>query len=148
MFTAQDLLRQKGRTGYLAVSADDTVLEALRVMAEARIGAVLVREGDRIVGIYTERDYLLKGELQGRVASQTPVREVMTTQMITVTPNASVEECLRLMNEYGVRHLPVVDQGRVVGILSIRDVLFAALAARESEIRGLENFILGSSFQT
>lgn len=148
MSTVRKLLEGKTQKEYIAVSATDSVLQALKIMTEARIGAVLVREGGKIVGIYTERDYLQRGELEGRVAKDTLVREVMTPRMITVTRDTSVEECLALMKQYEIRHLPVVEDKQVVGIVSIRDVLFAALADRESEIRGLENYILGSNFQS
>jgi CBS domain-containing protein len=148
MSTVRKLLEGKTKKEYIAVSATDSVLQALKIMTEARIGAVLVKEGGKIVGIYTERDYLQRGELEGRVAKDTLIREVMTPRMITVTRDTSVDECIALMKQYEIRHLPVVEDKQVVGIVSIRDILFAALSDRESEIRGLENYILGSNFQS
>lgn len=148
MSTVRKLLEGKAQKEYIAVSATDSVLQALKIMAEAKIGAVLVKEAGKIVGIYTERDYLQRGELEGRLAKDTLIREVMTPRMITVTRDTSVDECLALMKKYEIRHLPVVEDKQVVGIVSIRDILFAALADRESEIRGLENYILGSNFQS
>ncbi len=129
------------------VLAQDTVLHALQIMAQEDIGALLVVEGHEIVGIFTERDYVRKGEVAGRTAANTLVKEVMTSKMISVTPTTSVEECLRLMQKYYIRHLPVVDGERVIGILSIRDVMEAVIRDRESEITGLQNYIIGNKFQ-
>jgi CBS domain-containing protein len=123
-------------------------MDALKVMADENIGAVLVTDSGKIVGIYTERDYLRKGEFAGRIAAETPLREVMTSQMFTVTLNTSVEQCMGLMNQHRLRHLPVVENEKLLGIVSMRDVLLAALELKESEIRGLENYIMGSGFQS
>lgn len=148
MTTVRKLLENKAQASNISVASTDTVLQALKVMTEAKIGAVLVTEGGKIVGIYTERDYLHKGEIEGRVAKNTIVKDVMTPRMVTVTKNTSVEECSALMKKYGIRHLPVVENDQLVGLVSMRDVLVAALENRESEIRGLENYIMGSNFQT
>ena len=148
MTTVRKLLADKERTGYISLSAADTVLHALKVMTESKIGAVLVTENNKIVGIYTERDYLRKGELEGRVAKDTLIRDVMTPKMVTVNKDTSVEECSALMKQYQIRHLPVVENGQIIGMVSMRDVLVAALENRDSEIRGLENYILGSEFRT
>ena len=148
MTTVRTLLEEKKRTGYVSIMSTDTVLRALKVMTESKIGAVLVTEGEKIVGIYTERDYLRKGELDGRVAKDTLIRDVMTPKMITVTKETSVDECSALMKQHHIRHLPVVENGQLVGLVSMRDVLVAALENRESEIRGLENYIMGTEFRT
>lgn len=148
MTTVQKLLKAKGDASNYSVSADDTVLKALKMMAEEHIGAVLVTEGDKIIGIYTERDYVQKGELEGRKADSTPVREVMTAGMYTVTTDTSVEQCMALMETYHIRHLPVVEKDQLVGMVSIRDVMVAALENRETEIKGLENYILASGFSS
>lgn len=146
MTTVRKLLEAKGKAGNYSVSAEDTVLQALKVMASAGVGAVLVTEGKKIVGIYTERDYVQKGELEGRKADSTLVKDVMTAGMYTVTMNTSVEQCMALMEAHHIRHLPVVENDQLVGIVSIRDVMGAVLQNKESEIKGLENYIMGSGF--
>lgn len=148
MTTVQKLLKAKGDASNYSVSGDDAVLKALKVMAEEHIGAVLVTEGDKIIGIYTERDYVQKGELEGRKADSTPVRDVMTAGMYTVTTDTSVEQCMALMETHHIRHLPVVEKDQLVGMVSIRDVMVAALENRETEIKGLENYILASGFSS
>lgn len=145
MSFVKDLLRPSQKP--LTVSSNDTVLRALQVMAEANIGAVLVTEAGKVVGIFTERDYARKGEVAGRRAAETPVKDVMTSQILTVSPGTSLEECLVLMKKHHIRHLPVLAEEHIVGILSIRDVLEAVLKERESLITGLENYIMGSGFQ-
>lgn len=145
MSFVKDLLRPSQKP--LTVSSNDTVLRALQVMAEANIGAVLVTEAGKVVGIFTERDYARKGEVAGRRAAETPVKDVMTSQILTVSPGTSLEECLVLMKKHHIRHLPVLAEEHIVGILSIRDVLEAVLEERESLITGLENYIMGSGFQ-
>ena len=146
MTTVRRLLEAKEGASNFAVSTTDTVLDALKVMNNARVGAVLVTESHKIVGIFTERDYLQKGEIAGKVAGSTLVKDVMTHDMYTVNMETSVEQCMALMDEHHFRHLPVVENGHLVGIVSIRDVLNALLKHKESEIKGLENYIMGSGF--
>ncbi|GJQ37457.1 MAG: CBS domain-containing protein [Anaerolineales bacterium] len=148
MTTVRKLLEVKENAKNFSVESSQTVLDALRVMADARIGAVLVTDNGKIVGIYTERDYLYKGELAGRIAGETPLRDVMTSQMFTVNLNTSVEQCMGLMKQHRLRHLPVVENEKLLGIVSMRDVLLAAIELKDSEIRGLENYIMGSGFQS
>jgi len=148
MTTVRKLLESKESATNFSVEASGSVLDAIKAMAEAHIGAVLVKDGGKIVGIFTERDYLIKGELEGRTAKNTKVGDVMTSKMMTVTMDTSVEQCMGLMNQYRIRHLPVVENDQLVGLVSIRDVMVAALQNRESEIRGLENYIMGSGFQS
>ncbi|OGO79162.1 MAG: hypothetical protein A3K41_00605 [Chloroflexi bacterium RIFOXYD12_FULL_57_15] len=148
MATVRRLLEDKEFTGYVSVASTDTVIQAIKVMIEAHIGSVFVTEGGKIVGIFTERDYLRKGEIEGRAAKDTLIKDVMTPRMVTVTKDTSVEECSALMKKHQIRHLPVVENDQLVGLVSMRDVLVAALEDRESEIRGLENFITGSGFQS
>ena len=148
MTTVRKLLEAKELAKNFSVASTDTVLQAIKVMAEAHIGALLVTEGGKIVGIYTERDYLYKGETEGRAAKDTKIKDVMVAKMITVTMDTTVEQCMGLMKQYNVRHLPVVENDQLVGLVSMRDVMFAALENKESEIRGLENYILGSGFQS
>ena len=148
MTTVRKLLEAKNLSKNYSVASTDTVLQAIKMMAEVHIGALLVTEGGKIVGIYTERDYLYKGENEGRAAKDTKIKDVMISKMITVTMDTPVEQCMGLMKQYNVRHLPVVENDQLVGLVSMRDVMFAALENKESEIRGLENYIMGSGFQS
>jgi CBS domain-containing protein len=148
MTTVRKLLEDKKNRKNYSVAATDTVLQALKVMTEAQIGAVLVTEGDKIVGIYTERDYLRKGEIEGRAAADTRIKDVMTPRMVTVNKDASMEECSALMKQYRIRHLPVVENDQLIGMVSMRDVLMTLIEDRETEIKGLENFILASGFHS
>lgn len=148
MTTVRKLLEAKDITNNISVSSTDTVLKALKVMADAHIGAVLITEGGKIIGIYTERDYLFKGELEGRVAKDTLIKDVMTPKMFTATMDTSVDQCMALMKNHGIRHLPVVENDQLVGLVSMRDVMVAALTNKESEIKGLENYIIGSGFSS
>ena len=147
MTTVRKLLETKGKNAVkYSVSSQDTVLDALRVMANANIGAVFVTESTRIAGLFTERDYARKGELEGRQASSTLVKDVMTRNVYTVTVDTSVEQCIALMDAHHIRHLPLVENEQLIGMVSIRDVMSAMLANKDSEIKGLENFIMGSDF--
>lgn len=146
MTVVKKILKAKGDASNYSVSGDATVLQALNLMADEQIGAVFVTEGGRIIGIYTERDYVQKGELEGRRAESTLVRDVMTAGMYTVSMDTSVEQCMALMDAHHIRHLPVVENDQLVGMVSIRDVMTAALENRESEIKGLENYIVGSGY--
>ena len=142
MTTAQDILRYKGKTVH-AVRPDDTVLAALGVMAEHDIGAVLVVEGDELLGILSERDYARKVALMGRASRDSPVRAIMTANVVCVPPNRTVEECMALMTERRCRHLPVVETGRVIGLVSIGDLVKAMIDEQEATINQLKNYIAG-----
>ena len=148
MTTVRKLLESKDTETNYSVEATDTVLQAIKVMTDAHIGAVLVTEGGRIVGIYTERDYLYKGEIDGHSAKDTIIKDVMISKMVTFTKETTDEQCIGLMRQYNIRHLPVVENEHLVGLVSMRDVMFAAIENKESEIRGLENYIMGSGFQS
>src|SRR5215510_10326029 len=128
----------KKQAGIFSISAYSPENGALEVLSEKNIGAVLVMEGSRLVGIFSERDYARKGELQGRTAGNTPVSEVMTSSVTSVTPDRTVEECRKIMGERRIRHLPVVDGENVVGVLSSRDILDEIIAEDEKLIRDLE----------
>ena len=147
MATVKHLVDSKTDSTHYAVKASETVLKALRVMAGATIGSVLVMDEGRIIGIFTERDYAQRVELEGRTAANTPVREVMTPELLTATTDTSIDKCMALMLQYHIRHLPVVENGILIGIVSMRDVVAAALEERESKIEGLENFIQASGFR-
>ncbi len=148
MATVKQLIDKKGAGTNLAVTCDDQVINALKIMAEANVGAILVTEEDKVVGIFTERDYARKCELRGLSAKSTPVRKLMTEQMMTVTPETSIDQCMKLMKQYRIRHLPVVKKNTMVGMVSMRDVVDTLLADRESEIIGMQNFFLGTDFAT
>lgn len=145
MPTVRDLLKKKEGKPIISVAADDTVFRALEVMAEHNIGAVLVCEGDRYVGIFSERDYARKIILQGRESRKTPVAEIMTRDMVTVHPNTTVEQCMELMTRYHIRHLPVVDEGHLVGLISIGDVVHSIISDQKTYIENLEEYIHGTS---
>ena len=142
MTTAHDILKYKGRTVH-AVRPDDTVLAALGVMADRDIGAVLVVDGDKLLGILTERDYARKVALAGRSSKDSPVSAIMTANVVCVPPSRTVEECMGLMTERRVRHLPVVDNGRVIGLVSIGDLVKATIDEQEFTINQLKNYIAG-----
>jgi len=110
-------------------------------MSEKNIGSVLVMDDERLVGIFSERDYARKGILQGRKAKSTPVAEVMTSEVITVSPEMSIEDCMRLFNDKRIRHLPVVEGGRVIGLLSIGDIVHAIIREQSVHIQFLEQYI-------
>lgn len=148
MATVNQLMNAKTVGTNYVVGYDDTVFKALEIMATANISAVMVTENEKIVGIFTERDYSRKCELKGLSAKNTKVRDLMTEQMITVTPDTSMDQCMGLMNQYHIRHLPVIDNEKMVGMVSMRDVVEILISERESTIKGLENYILGSGFAT
>jgi CBS domain-containing protein len=147
--TLKEIVEAKGPRSAYSVNCDSTVLDALKIMAEGNVGAVLVKEDEHhIVGIFTERDYARKGELMGLSAADTRLRDVMTSDMITVKSDLSADACMAVMEEHHIRHLPVVDDGHLVGIVSLRDLVDTLIALRETTIIGLENYILASEFAT
>jgi CBS domain-containing protein len=131
----------RNKTDVFAVSPDDTVYDALMLMADRNIGAVLVMEGGELRGILTERDYARKGIVQGRASKDTLVAEIMTPRIICVAPGVTADECMVLMTDQRVRHLPVMEAGRVVGVVSIGDVVRAILDEQRSTIDSLQSFI-------
>lgn len=142
MKTASDIIAYKGRTVW-SVAPDDTVLHALGVMAKHEIGAVVVLDGGKLAGILTERDYARKVVLAGRSSRDSAIREVMTQEVICVRPERTVEECLTLMTERRVRHLPVLDGNQVAGLVSIGDLVRATIAEQEYVIEQLQHYIAG-----
>ena len=140
MATVAQLLSQKPRAIY-SVTPDAPVLEAIRLMAEHGVGALLVMQGDKLAGIVSERDYARKVILKGRSSSDTPVKQIMTAEVITVEPSQSTQQCMQIMTDRRVRHLPVVEGGRVLGMLSIGDLVRAVLAEQAQTIEQLENYI-------
>lgn len=140
MAKVSEVLSGKGRTVW-AVAPEQPVFRALELMAEKGIGAVLVMTGPRLVGILSERDYARKVALLGRTSAETPVAEIMSTELVTVTPEDTVSACMMLMTERRVRHLPVLEAGRVVGVLSIGDLVKAVIDAQQREIAELQRYI-------
>jgi CBS domain-containing protein len=142
MPTAHDILRHKGHAVH-SVRPNDTVLSALSVMAEHDIGAVLVLDGEQLLGIVTERDYARKVALFGRTSRDSPVSAIMTQDVWWVAPHRTLEDCMALMTERRVRHLPVVENRRVVGLISIGDLVKATIDEQEFTIRELKSYIAG-----
>ena len=124
--------------GVHAVGVKATVRDALEIMAKKDIGAVLVIDHEKLVGILTERDYARKGVLAGRLAKDTPVREMMTTKVVTVTPRHTVQQCMAIMSDRQIRHLPVIEDGKILGVLSIRDLVAEVVSHHEHVIRDLQ----------
>jgi CBS domain-containing protein len=127
-----------GERQVFSIAPHATTLSALEILAANDIGALIVLDGDTLVGIVSERDYARKVELCGRNAAATTVGEIMTSEVVTVTSGQSIDECLRLMKQHRVRHLPVVEGGRVVNVLSVRDIMAEAITEEERAIRDLE----------
>jgi len=140
MTTVRQLLDRKDRAVF-SVGPETPVLEAIRAMAEHHVGALLVMKGEALAGIVSERDYARKVILLGRSSSDTPVRDIMTTPVLTVSPETSVEQCMQLVTDKRVRHLPVLEAGRVVGMVSIGDLVKAVIAAQQQQIEQLESYI-------
>ena len=142
MKTVTQLLRGKGHE-VLPVSPEASVFEALKVMAEKNVGALLVVEGERLVGVFSERDYARKVILKGKASKEIPVREIMTSHILYVRPEQTIEECMALMTDKRVRHLPVLEDERLVGVISIGDVVKAIIAEQDFMIEQLQNYITG-----
>lgn len=140
MKLVKHLLEEKGNEIW-SIEPDRSVLDAIKMMAEKGIGALLVMDGEQLTGILSERDYARKVILQGRSSSDTAVREIMTDKVFSTAPERSVEECMALMTEKRIRHLPVVNSGAVIGVLSIGDLVKAKIEEQEFQIKQLENYI-------
>jgi CBS domain-containing protein len=143
MKNAGDILRGKGTETY-TTDPGSTVFQALEQMADKDVGALLVFDGDRMVGLISERDYARKVILKNKFSKDTPVADIMSTEMITVSPATDLETCMQLITEHRVRHLPVVEDGRVVGIVSIGDIVKGIIEHKEFIITQLEKYIKGS----
>jgi CBS domain-containing protein len=140
MTTVRQLLDRKDRAVF-SVGPEAPVLEAIRAMADHHVGALLVMKGEVLAGIVSERDYARKVILRGRSSSDTPVKDIMTTPVLTVSPDTSVEQCMQLVTDKRVRHLPVVEAGRVIGMVSIGDLVKAVIAEQRHQIEQLESYI-------
>ncbi len=144
MNTVRQLLKMKGGDVW-TVPPETTVLEGLKLMAEKGTGSLVIAEGEKVLGIFTERDYARKVGLDGRTPGEVRVSEVMTGSLITVRPEQSVRECMVLMTDNHIRHLPVMEGGRLVGIISIGDVVKDLIEELEFMVNQLRNYIAGFS---
>jgi CBS domain-containing protein len=142
MKIARDLLREKGTQIY-STSPAATVYDALQQMAEKNVGALIVFEGDRMVGLISERDYARKIILKNKFSRETAVAEIMTRDVVTVSPDRNLEECMELITNHRVRHLPVLEDDRVIGIISIGDIVKGIIDHKEFVIEQLEYYIKG-----
>lgn len=140
MTLVKQLIERKGRTLY-AVEPEDPVLEAIRQMAEHHVGALLVMKGAELQGIISERDYARKVILHGRSSAETPVWQIMSSPVITVSPEQTVQDCMKLMTDRRIRHLPVAERGEVVGMISIGDLVKTVMEEQQQTIEQLESYI-------
>jgi CBS domain-containing protein len=143
MTTVRHILDQKGPQVWF-VHPDDTVYDAIKMMADRNVGALVVLDGSKIVGIVTERDYARNVFLKGRASPQTLVREIMQRNVVCVEPDKSIEECMAIMSAKRVRHLPVINDGELLGIVSIGDLVKSIIGDREFVIEQLEHYIRGA----
>lgn len=142
MLRVKHLLARKG-TEVWSVDADEPVLEAIQIMADRHVGALPVLRNDELVGVISERDYARKVVLLGRSSAETPVWQIMSSPAVTVTPEHTVKECMQLVTDRRIRHLPVVEDGRMAGVISIGDLVRAVIEEQQETIQQLERFIAG-----
>jgi CBS domain-containing protein len=140
MATARHLLDRKGRALF-SIGPEEPVLEAIRLMADHHVGALLVMKGEELLGIVSERDYARKVILKGRSSADTPVSQIMSSPVVTVSLSNSVQECMQLMTAQRVRHLPVLEGKKVVGVVSIGDLVKAVIEEQQQTIEQLESYI-------
>jgi CBS domain-containing protein len=140
--TIGTILHHKGANVW-TISPQATVFEAIRILAQKNIGALPVVEGDRLIGIFSERDYTRKVALEGKTSHNTKVREIITTNVATISPNETVEDALRLMTDKRVRHLPVMEDGRMIGFVSIGDMVNCIISAQSAAIDQMEAYLSG-----
>ena len=143
MTTVAQILKSKPDGVVHTTTPSASVFDAVKLMAEKNIGALLVKEGERIVGVVTERDYARKIILMARSSKDTPVRDIMTADVMFVQPDRTSEECMALMTENRLRHLPVLDQGKLVGLVSIGDLVKDVISEQKFIIQQLEQYIAG-----
>ncbi len=142
MKTVKQILQSKTRGGILSISPDATVYDALKLMAEKEVGALLVMEADKVVGIISERDYARKVILHGKSSKEIHVSDIMTSKIVYVNTAQTVDECMALMTDKHIRHLPVYEGDRLVGVVSIGDLVKEAISEREYIIKQLESYIM------
>ena len=139
---AGTLLQHKGRDVW-TITPDAMVYDAIHLMCEKNIGALPVMDGASLIGVISERDYMSKVMLKGKSSKETPVRDIMLRDIVTVTPHQSISECMRIITEHRIRHLPVVDDGKLIGIVSIGDLVKWIIATQRTTIEQLEKYIVG-----
>jgi len=142
MVTVNQILKEKGNAVW-TIAPDAKVFDALKLMAEKSVGALVVTENGNVAGIISERDYARKIALMGRMSQDTPVRDIMTTQIYVVHPGSTAEECMALMTDRHIRHLPVIDKNELAGVISIGDVVKSIISQQKLTIEQLENYIMG-----
>ena len=142
MTTVRQILETKGRDIW-SVVPDAAVFDAIKLMADKNVGALIVLDGDKLKGIISERDYARKVILKGKSSKETRVHEIMSTGVITIRPESSIDECMAMMTHKRVRHLPVIERDKLLGVISIGDVIKAIIAEQEFTIKQLENYITG-----
>src|SRR5262245_15547738 len=140
--TVSSILQSKGSQVW-SIDPDATVFEAIQMMADKNIGSLLVMSAERLVGLISERDYTRKVAIKGRSSRETKVREILSSPVISITPSQTVEDCMRLMTEHRVRHLPVLADEKVVGVVSIGDLVNWTISAQDAAIEQLERYIAG-----
>jgi CBS domain-containing protein len=145
MATVETILKEKGKAVY-SIKPEQTILDALKVMAEKNTGSVLVMDGDKLLGIFTDRDNARRGTLAGNPVT-TQIKEVMTRDVYCVKPDQSAEACMALMVDKHFRHLPVVKDSRVIGMVSVIDVVKTVLKDKQALIDGIENYLLGQAHE-
>ncbi|MCZ6623319.1 MAG: CBS domain-containing protein [Deltaproteobacteria bacterium] len=143
MYFVSELLQAKEHEVW-SIPPDTSVYDSLKLMAEKNVGALLVLDADKLVGVFSERDYARKVILEGKSSKELSVKEIMSTEVVSVNPSQSIDECMALMTNKRIRHLPVLEGNRLVGIISIGDVVKATISEREVTITHLENYIRAS----
>jgi CBS domain-containing protein len=140
--TIDTVLSRKGEVVW-TISPSATVFEAIRLLAQKNIGALPVVEGDKVIGMFSERDYTRKVALEGKTSQKTLVREIISTDVVSATPKSTIEECMRLMTTKRVRHLPVLENGKIVGLVSIGDLVNWIISAQNATIDQMESYLAG-----
>ncbi len=148
MITVKQVLQDKTHGEIWSIAPESTVYDALKLMSEKGVGALPVVEGEKLAGIMSERDYARKVILQGKSSLKTPVKEIMTEKVITVHPDQTMQECIELMTNKRVRHLPVLSGDKLIGLISIGDVLKEIISEQELIIQDLQNYIEGRGYGT
>jgi CBS domain-containing protein len=145
MVTVRNILDKKGYD-FFSISPDKTVFEALKILADKDIGALLVMQGDQLLGIFSERDYARKLILKGVFSKESKVGDVMTKDLVVASPETDIFKCMQIMTEHKFRHLPIVDNTKLIGIVSIGDIVNAIIHSQEAVINDLESYIKGGGY--